>query len=53
MHDLTNKIMTKGITDKNRLFKIADISRGNSLVEVQFLRYKIFKTFNGKQQTYG
>ena len=46
--DLTKKIIIRGISDENRLFKIADISRGNSLVEVQFLGYKMFKTFNGK-----
>ena len=42
VRDMAKKIITGGITDENGTFKIKDIPRGNSLVEVQFIGYKKF-----------
>ncbi|MFK8061172.1 MAG: TonB-dependent receptor [Polaribacter sp.] len=42
VRDMAKKILTGGITDDNGIFKIKDLPKGNSLVEVQFIGYKIF-----------
>ena len=42
VRDLAKKIITGGITDEKGIFKIKDLPKGNSLVEVQFIGYKIF-----------
>ncbi|APG64078.1 hypothetical protein LPB136_01260 [Tenacibaculum todarodis] len=40
IRDTENKVLTGGITDDNGIFKIKDIPRGSSLVEIQFIGYK-------------
>ncbi len=40
--DMAKKIITGGITSENGEFKIKDIPRGNSLVEIQFIGYKTY-----------
>jgi outer membrane receptor protein involved in Fe transport len=40
--DVSKKIITGGITDENGLFKIKDIPKGNSIVELQFMGYKTY-----------
>ncbi|MDO6600016.1 TonB-dependent receptor domain-containing protein [Tenacibaculum sp. 1_MG-2023] len=40
IRDTANKVLTGGITDDNGIFKIKDIPRGSSLVEIQFIGYK-------------
>ncbi|MEO9569613.1 MAG: TonB-dependent receptor [Polaribacter sp.] len=42
IRDFAKKIITGGITDENGNFKIKDIPKGNSLVEVQFIGFKIY-----------
>ena len=42
VRDMAKKIITGGITDEKGIFKIKDIPKGNSLVEVQFIGYKIY-----------
>jgi outer membrane receptor protein involved in Fe transport len=42
VRDMSKEIMTGGITDENGLFKIKDIPMGNSIVEAQFIGYKMF-----------
>ena len=45
--DMTKNIITGGITSESGDFKIKDIPKGNSLVEVQFIGYKTYsKTIN-------
>ena len=40
--DMEKKIITGGITSEKGEFKIKDIPRGNSLVEIQFMGYKTY-----------
>ena len=40
--DMAKKVITGGITEENGSFKIKDIPKGNSLVEVQFIGYTTF-----------
>ena len=40
--DMSKNILTGGITEENGEFKIKDIPRGNSLVEIQFIGYKTY-----------
>ena len=42
VRDMANKIITGGITDDNGLFTVSDLPKGNSLVEVQFIGYKMY-----------
>ncbi len=42
VRDMAKKIITGGITNDDGLFMIKDIPKGNSLVEVQFIGYKIY-----------
>ena len=42
VYDLSKKILTGGITDDNGNFKIKDIVKGKSIIEVQFIGYKTF-----------
>ena len=42
IRDMAKKILTGGITDEKGFFKIKDIPKGNSLVEVQFIGYKLY-----------
>lgn len=42
IRDMAKKILTGGITDEKGIFKIKDIPKGNSLVEVQFIGYKLY-----------
>ena len=42
VRDMAKKIITGGITSDNGLFKIKDIPEGNSVIEVQFIGYKVF-----------
>ena len=42
VRDLTKKIITGGITDMNGAFKVKDIPKGKSIVEIQFIGYKTF-----------
>ncbi|WP_298881094.1 TonB-dependent receptor [uncultured Polaribacter sp.] len=42
IRDFAKKIITGGITDENGNFKIGDIPKGNSLVEVQFIGFKLY-----------
>lgn len=42
IRDLTKKIITGGITNEEGLFKIKDLPKGKSLVEVQFIGYTTF-----------
>lgn len=42
IRDMAKKIITGGITDEKGAFKIKDIPKGNSLVEVQFIGYKLY-----------
>ena len=41
VRDMAKKIVTGGITDENGAFTIKDIPKGNSIVEVQFIGYKM------------
>ena len=42
IYDMAKKVITGGITDDNGEFKVKDIPRGNSLVEIQFIGFKTF-----------
>ena len=42
VRDMANKIITGGKTDDNGLFTVSDLPKGNSLVEVQFIGYKMY-----------
>ncbi|MDD7914600.1 TonB-dependent receptor [Polaribacter ponticola] len=42
VRDMAKKIITGGITDDNGMFTVKDLPKGNSLVEVQFMGYKIY-----------
>ena len=42
VRDMAKKIVTGGITDEEGTFKIKDVPKGNSIVEVQFIGYKMF-----------
>ena len=42
VRDAAKKILTGGITDEKGLFKIKDIPKGNSIVEIQFIGFKLF-----------
>lgn len=41
VRDMAKKVITGGITGDNGTFKIKDIPSGNSIVEVQFIGYKL------------
>ena len=42
VRDVAKKILTGGITDEKGLFKIKDIPKGNSIVEIQFIGFKTY-----------
>ena len=42
VRDLAKKILTGGITNENGIFKIKDLPKGKSLIEVQFIGYKTY-----------
>lgn len=42
IRDIAQKIITGGITDENGSFNIKDIPKGNSLIEVQYIGFKIY-----------
>ncbi|MDT7832877.1 outer membrane beta-barrel family protein [Flavobacteriaceae bacterium S356] len=42
VRDMAKKVITGGITKDDGTFKIKDIPEGNSLVEVQFIGYKLY-----------
>jgi outer membrane receptor protein involved in Fe transport len=42
VRDMTKKIITGGITNEKGMFTVKDIPKGKSLIEVQFIGYKIF-----------
>ncbi|ARV13738.1 outer membrane beta-barrel family protein [Polaribacter sp. SA4-12] len=42
IRDIAKKIITGGITDENGGFNIKDIPKGNSLIEVQYIGFKIY-----------
>ena len=42
VRDMANKIITGGITDDNGLFTVSNLPKGNSLVEIQFIGYKMY-----------
>tara|TARA_R110002073_G_scaffold15953_3_gene62156 strand:+ start:22995 stop:25451 length:2457 start_codon:yes stop_codon:yes gene_type:complete len=42
VRDMAKKVITGGITGDNGLFRIKDIPEGNSIIEVQYIGYKIF-----------
>ncbi|MGJ8744723.1 TonB-dependent receptor domain-containing protein [Polaribacter sp.] len=42
IRDFAKKILTGGITDENGLFEIKDIPKGKSLVEVQYIGFKLY-----------
>ncbi len=42
VRDFAKKIITGGITDEQGLFKIKDIPKGKSIIEVQFIGFKIY-----------
>ena len=42
IRDIAKKIITGGITDENGNFNIKEIPRGNSLIEVQYIGFKIY-----------
>ena len=43
IQDLTNKMITGGITDDNGLFKIEKVPVGKNYIEIQFIGYKSIK----------
>jgi outer membrane receptor protein involved in Fe transport len=42
IRDFAKKIITGGITNEQGIFKIKDIPKGKSLIEVQFIGFKIY-----------
>lgn len=42
VRDMAKKVITGGITKDDGTFKIKDIPEGNSIVEVQFIGYKLY-----------
>lgn len=42
IRDVAKKIITGGITDNNGLFKIKDLPKGKSLIDIQFIGYKTY-----------
>ncbi|MFY0603473.1 MAG: TonB-dependent receptor [Flavobacteriaceae bacterium] len=42
IRDMAKKIITGGITEENGTFKIKDVPEGNSILEVQFIGYKLY-----------
>jgi outer membrane receptor protein involved in Fe transport len=42
IRDMAKEIITGGITDEKGVFEIKDIPKGKSIVEVQFIGFKIF-----------
>ena len=42
IRDLAKKIITGGITDLDGMFKIKNIPEGNSVLEIQFIGYKMY-----------